>query len=156
MKPEKILGKISKDYPLNYSPEIFSTAQEFVMEKWLERFNEKKIKWEKLGETYYDSPPEDLSYSCKFSSLFAAAIFGGEIKGNQNHQYCTLGQEIIDLNHNSKDVKNLENPYIHENSFFGNREHISSMKSCKERVKIWLNEFPYYLNQKNSKKKLKL
>lgn len=147
MQPQKILGQLDSNYPLEYSAEHFLTAQAFVMNKWLERFNEKKKNWEKLGD-FNESPPADLSGSCKFSSLFAAAIFGGEVQGNEHHQYCVLNNQVIDLNKDANDVKDLEDPYFHDDYFFGSKDHMASMKSCKERVNAWLKEFPSYLNPK--------
>ena len=73
MQPQKILGKTDSIYPLKYTPEIFLTAQAFAMNKWLERFNEKKQNWENsVGGEYGEKPPQDLSGAFKFLSLFAA------------------------------------------------------------------------------------
>jgi hypothetical protein len=148
MQPQKILGQLDSNYPLEYTPENFLTAQAFVMNKWLERFNEKKQSWEKLGGEYGEKSPLDLSGSCKFSSLFAASVFGGEVQGNEYHQYCVIDKLIIDLNKDAKDVNDLEDPYYHDDGFFGSRDHMASMKFCKERVNAWLKEFPSYLNPK--------
>lgn len=149
MKPQKILGQLENADPLEYNSEHFLTAQAFVMNKWLERFNEKKQGWEKsIGGEYGEKPPQDLSGSCKFSSLFAATVFGGEVQGNEYHQYCVVGKHVIDLNKDAKDVKDLEDPYYHDDYFFGSKDHMESMKHCKDRVNAWLKEFPSYLNPK--------
>lgn len=76
------------------------------------------------------------------------AFFGGEVQGNEFHQYCVIDKQIIDLNKKAKDVTSLDNPYFHDEYFFGSKDHIVSMKFCKERVNSWLKEFPFYLNPK--------
>lgn len=121
---------------LEPTPENLERAKEFVLKKWRER----------AAERGYPEP-EDLSSSCKFSSLFAQAIFGGQIQGHYEHQYVVLNGEIIDLNKDAADVKAMDDPHDHDESWFGNDEHIDSMESCKPRVMDWVREFRAGLNE---------
>lgn len=121
---------------LEATPENLQRASEFVLKKWRER----------AAERGYPEP-EDLSSSCKFSSLFAQAIFGGQIQGHYEHQYVVLNGEIIDLNKDAADVKAMDDPHDHDESWFGNDEHIDSMESCKPRVMDWVREFRAGLNE---------
>lgn len=106
-------------------------AKAFVLKKWKERASERGYK-----------EPNDLSSSCKFSSLFAQKIFGGTIFGNENHQYVKLSNGIIiDLNIDAEDVKLLASPHSHDEEFWKNTEHKESMKSCIPRVNRWVEEF---------------
>lgn len=121
---------------LEPTPENLERAKEFVLKKWRER----------AAERGYPEP-EDLSSSCKFSSLFAQAIFGGQIQGHYEHQYVVLNGEVIDLNKDAADVKAMDDPHDHDESWFGNDEHIDSMESCKPRVMDWVREFRDGLNE---------
>jgi hypothetical protein len=143
------------------TPENIARAKAFVMKKWIERH------YEQNGS--YDRPPPaptDLSNACKFSSLFAQAIFGGKLRGNEGHQFVELpdGQRL-DLNFDAADVIRMTtrfeqdgkkgwlkyhgdefeewhgDPYSHDPKFFGNPDHINSMKSILPRVKDWVHEF---------------
>ena len=106
-------------------------AKDFVFEKWKERQAERFM------------VPNDLSYSCKFSSMFAQRIFGGTIKGNYDHQFVVLPDgNILDLNYDAEDVKKLgDKAYKHDPKFFGKGDHKKSMKSCEPRVNRWVEEF---------------
>ena len=116
--------------------ENLERAKEFVLQKWRERAAERG-----------HAEPEDLSSSCKFSSLFVQAIFGGQIQGNYEHQYVVLNGEIIDLNKDAADVKSMDDPHTHDESWFGNDGHLDSLESCKPRVKDWVREFKSSLNE---------
>lgn len=116
--------------------ENLARAQEFVLKKWRERATERGY-----------PEPDDLSSSCKFTSLFVQAIFGGQIRGNYEHQYVVLNGEIIDLNKDAADVRSMEDPHEHDESWFGNADHLDSMESCKPRVKDWVREFQASLNE---------
>ncbi len=118
------------------TPENLERAKEFVLKKWRERAAERGL-----------PEPEDLSSSCKFSSLFAQAIFGGQIQGHHEHQYLVLNGEIIDLNKDAADVKAMDDPHTHDESWFGNEDHLDSMESCKPRVRDWVREFTASLNE---------
>lgn len=58
--------------------DLADRAREFVLRKWRERAEERGL-----------SMPDDLSGSCKFSSLFASRLFGLEMRGNEQHQFCS-------------------------------------------------------------------
>ena len=121
---------------LEATPENIERAKEFVLRKWRERATERGY-----------PEPEDLSSSCKFTSMFAQAIFGGQIRGNYEHQFLVIDDEIIDLNKDAADVKAMDDPHDHDESWFGNDEHIDSMQSCKPRVMDWVREFKAGLNE---------
>lgn len=114
-------------------------AREFALKKWKERAQER------------GSPePADLSYSCKFTSLFAQKLFGGKIKGSWDHQYLELPDGmVIDLNIDAEDVRALgDKAHTHDPSFFrGNHDWRDSMQSIKPRVNQWVKEFRSTLNE---------
>lgn len=113
------------------TPEMIAQAKVFVLRKWLERAQERG-----------SSLPADLSGSCKFSSMFAQRIFGGEIRGNYDHQYVQLPDgRIIDLNIDAADVSALDDPHHHDSEFWGGPDHVESMASCRPRVDQWVAEF---------------
>lgn len=111
--------------------ENLELAHDYCLEMWRQRAAERGI-----------SKPEDLSYSCKFTSLFTKMIFGGRISGNEYHQFVVHDDYgIIDLNRNAKDVKDLSNPYEEDSKFIGSKDHCESMSSCVPRIQKWINEF---------------
>jgi len=112
------------------TPENFTRAKAFVLQKWKERAIERGSK-----------EPVDLSYSCKFGTLFMKKVFGGIVKGNYDHQYNVIDGKIIDLSHDSADVLKLADPYHHHKKFFGSKDHRDSMESCLPRVEQWVEEF---------------
>lgn len=125
-------------FPIKPTPELIERAREFVMRKWKERF------FELFPNSKPDHAPRDLSNSCKFSSMFAQKVFGGELRGNFHHQYVEhpeMPNGILDLNHDADDVKRLANPYRHDKRFFGRGAHYDSMISCQKRVNAWVREF---------------
>lgn len=72
MKPE--FNHLSRGhFPIEPSEEAVQAAKVFLLQKWIERHHE----LEKSGPE-----PTDLSDSCKFTSIFASVVFGGEITGN--------------------------------------------------------------------------
>lgn len=97
-------------------------AKEFLWQKWQERANELSL-----------NSPADLSNACKFASLFAQRLFGGELRGNYDHQYVVRNGEIIDLTDGTK--------LHHDKHFWGNTEHQDSLASCVPRVEKWIQEF---------------
>jgi hypothetical protein len=123
---------MSSHFPIEASPENIMLAKDFVFRKWLERATEMGLQ-----------EPEDLSGSCKFTSMFAQKVFGGRIRGNYHHQFVELENgEILDLNMDARDVKSLgELAYYHDRRFFGNPDHRESLKSCMFRVQTWVTEF---------------
>lgn len=123
-----MIGK--SDGIIEWSVSMKDELKEFLFQKWCER-----------AEENGREEPRDLSYSCKFSTLFFKALFGGKIEGNHGHQYNVLNGEVIDLSEDSEDVKGLKNPYYNDELFFGNVDHVKSMKSCTERVEKWVEQF---------------
>jgi hypothetical protein len=105
-------------------------ARGFVFAKWRERARER-------GE----SPPVDLSHSCKYGTLFMRTVFGGVIAGNYQHQFNVIDGRIVDLSDDAADVRRLSFPYDHEPELFGIPEHIASMDGCQARVDTWVAEF---------------
>jgi hypothetical protein len=112
------------------TPENLKRAKAFVFEKWKERAVERGA-----------PAPTDLSYSCKFSSLFVQRVFGGTIAGNYDHQYNIIDGEKVDINEDSKDVQGLDDPHEHDDDFFGSEDHLDSLNSCVSRVNKWVEEF---------------
>jgi hypothetical protein len=135
--------RIDQNHPLPPTPETIALATAFLLRKWQERWHEKYPR----GPSYnaadgWNNPPEDLSSSCKFSSLFAQKIFGGEIRGNYDHQFVVLPDgSVLDLNIDAADVKSLKDPHRHDPRFFGSRDHRESSASCEARVSTWVEEF---------------
>ncbi len=144
-------------FPIPVTPETLELARLFVMERWRERAAE-------IG----NPEPADLSGSCKFSSLFAQAVFGGEIQGNYEHQFVRLENGgVLDLNEGAGDVQALReramsgegtgwqmpnparpwhkvwvgDPHDHDPEWFGCPDHRDSMRSCMPRVRRWLALF---------------
>lgn len=124
---------------LEPTPENIARARTFALIKWKERAAER-----------LDSEPNDLSRSCKFTSLFAQRLFGGKIHGNWQHQFLKLNDgTIVDLNIDAEDVKRLgDAAHSHDPIFFtSNPEHKASMKSVQPRIDTWVREFTSSLNE---------
>lgn len=138
------------------TPENIARAKAFILAKWRERAIERG-----------DSEPADLSASCKFASLFAALVFGGEVRGNFFHQWVELpGGQTLDLAEDAADVADLhaglfpdyarsyaiamrKKPptklYKHDPRHMSSRDSRESMASVAPRVNRWVEEF---LNKK--------
>jgi hypothetical protein len=117
--------------PIPATDETVALARDFVMRMWQERAAERGLEI-----------PMDLSRSCKFSSLFAATVFGGTRKGNDNHEFLVLSdRRIIDLNADAEDVRSIPDPYRHDPVFWNNPDHRDSIASCKGRVSQWITRF---------------
>lgn len=113
---------------LEASPENVQLAQDFVLQRWIDRAQE-------LGKPL----PVDMSLGCKFASLFAWQLFGGRLKGNYLHQHVvTHAGEILDLCAGSSELVSISEPYAHDPHFFGNRDHVDSLNSYLPRVSMWL------------------
>lgn len=114
--------------PLPPTPANVALAKEFLKQKWLERAAE-------LGRP----APTDMSNACKFASMFAMKLFGGEMRGNFHHQFLVhpLGQ--IDLTNG--DGVQPEHQRQHDPAFWGNEDHAASMGTCVDRVNQWLKDF---------------
>lgn len=115
------------------TPENLAKAKAIVLRGWKARAKERSL-----------PEPIDASGGCKFASLFFQALFGGEIKGNVNHQYNVLNGQVFDLNEDCEDVRGFKRymqVYEHDAEFFGNDDHLASMSSCLPRVMRWVAEF---------------
>lgn len=123
------------------TPENVDKAKQFIFDKWQQR----------AVEYGREEVPFDLSGACKFASLFAQQVFGGNLKGNKLHQFVELENQIIDLTAGSRDVASMPTPYHHDKGFWGNAEHMRSLRSCSPRVSDWANEF---LNKVSNEKKI--
>lgn len=125
---------MSSFFPLEPTAENIGAARDFVFRMWCERHEER-------GQPQ----PADLSGSCKFSSMFAAHVFGARMRGNEDHQFCHLPDgEILDLNREAQDVAQLArlcDPWRHDRRFWNNPDHREAMDSCKARVKTWIRRF---------------
>lgn len=72
--------------------------------------------------------PVNLDGSCKFASLFVKIAFGGVVEGAWGHQYNKVGGERVDLS--AEEFSDMQ----HDEEFFGNEEHLDSLRSCLPRV----------------------
>lgn len=119
------------DGRFNPTPSNIKLAREIAFAGWKGRARERG-----LGE------PEDLSRACKFCSLFARHLFGGEIRGNEEHQFLVLPSgDILDLGEGAQDILALEAPYAHDPAFWGCPDHLESLESCLPRVESWVRLF---------------
>jgi hypothetical protein len=143
---------------LPVTPENIAAAKQFVFAKWKERAKERG-----------HDEPVDLSSACKFASLFAAEVFGGQVRGNFFHQWVELPDgHHLDLNDEAQDVatmlrgeipadtqayaelsrKRLPSPlYSHDVRHMRTRDNRDSMASIQPRVLAWVTEF---LSHKNT------
>ena len=145
MKPSRVLkgNPLSfSNLPIEVTPENIEAASNFAFEKWLDRWAERKAEWESSTTTPFPEPePDDLSGSCKFTSVFAAVVFDYGIDGNHDHQFAVRKGQVIDLNAGAADVRALSNPYHLDPLFFGSKDHLKSMVSCAPRITAWLTDF---------------
>jgi hypothetical protein len=117
------------------TPEAITRAKGVALQGWRERARERG----------YAEEPTDLWGACKFASLFAQRLFGGDLRGNEHHQYLVLDDVRIDLTEDSLGLVELRrkhiDPYRHDARFWGNAEHRESMASCAARVDAWVAAF---------------
>lgn len=124
---ERVIAALATTDPLPLTPENLDAARNVVMRLWEERAAERLL-----------PDPLDLSGSCKFSSMLVSALFGLEMRGNEDHQFCVTPQgEIIDLNEGAEDVRIIHEPHRHDPSFWGCTYHVGSLESCLPRVLRW-------------------
>ncbi|MEG0868905.1 MAG: hypothetical protein RSG77_17885 [Hafnia sp.] len=105
-------------------------ARNFVLDRWQARAKE-------LGL----DKPEDLTNSCKFSSLFVQRIFGGSIEANECHCYNRINGIVVDLNEFAMDVLGMDEPYLEDPDFLEEPEFHESLSSCQARVSAWVSGF---------------
>jgi hypothetical protein len=74
------INEVISQLPRPATPDLIDRAKQFVLRKPQERAMERG----------YSEVPADLSNACKFASLFAQRIFGGQRRGNWDHQYLVL------------------------------------------------------------------
>lgn len=122
---------MARPAPLDPTPEIIALAREVALEGWRIRAADRMFR-----------EPQDLSGSCKFTSQFAQRLFGGRLRGNEDHQFVELPSgERLDLNEEAEDLRVLlakgHDPWAHDPGFWGNRDHRASMRSCLPRVQSW-------------------
>lgn len=148
----KRLAEHSPILPIAPEPDAVELARGFLFEKWVERWQERVQRQSRAFGPGCRLPerPVDLSGSCKFTSMFAAVVFGGRIAGNADHQYAVVNGRILDLNEHAKDVRELDSPYEHDADFFGNPDHVESLESCADRVSRWIAEFAILLEPERS------
>jgi hypothetical protein len=137
---------------LPVTPENIVAAKRFVLAMW-------KARAQELGR----EEPVDLTSACKFASMFAAEVFGGEVRGHFFHQWVELpGGQHLDLNDEAQDVAmmlrgeippedqayaklsrvRLPQPfYKHDARHMRRRDNRASMQSIKPRVDQWVAEF---------------
>jgi hypothetical protein len=119
-------------FPIETTPENMSAVREFLLEKWLERYDE-------VGR---GAPrPTDLSDSCKFSALFGTVVFGADVGGNYDHVHNVLDGEVIDINAHAADVVALADPYRQDEAFLRSEGLFDSLVSCSHRVETWIEDF---------------
>jgi hypothetical protein len=123
--------QISADWMQTPTPGLVSlsevgleAARRVLAAGWLARAKERGSK-----------APESLDGACKFATLFFKLAFGGIIAGSYEHQFNVLNGQRIDLV-GIDDYADVE----HDPEFFGNDEHVASMRSCLARVQIWLDQ----------------
>ena len=127
---------------LQISDELLDDLRSFCLDMWRERALERNL-----------PAPDDLSSSCKFTSLFVRELIGGRIAGNEMHQFVIVEDEVVDINRLSKDVLSLEDPHHEDFSFIGNPEHMESLESCAFRVNQWIEHW-HLLNTPGQDRKL--
>lgn len=128
---DRFLALKTEGLPIPATEENIKTAAAFALDKWRERRREyNKLFREKKPL------PTDLSGACKFCSMFAVKLFGGELQGNEDHQWVELDEEIIDLTDNVDDGE-----YDHDDSFWLNEDHVDALVSNISRVNQWVDEF---------------
>jgi hypothetical protein len=128
-------------HPLPPTPGNVAAAKSFALRKWQERAREQRR-----------DVPTDLSNGCKFASMFAYRVFGGQMRGNWHHQFVELPDGTrVDLTdaagvpsehseHPGMSPKKVD-PYKHDKRFWFNRDHRETLESCIPRVDKWVEEF---------------
>ena len=106
------------------TPENIEAARTFLLAEWRERAVEQG-----------DPEPADLSGACIFGSVFAQCVFGGQLRGNWDHQFVEHPDAgPIDLVHPGFETD-------HDPTFWGRAEHRDKVASVLPRVARWVAEF---------------
>lgn len=114
---------------LRPTPESVAAARAFVLEKWRER-----------AALLGDAPPDDLADACTFASIFALLVFGGNLCGNEQHQFVQLPNcSILDLTGAAGVPVGHET--MHDAAWWGNPDHEVNVASVAPRVARWVAEF---------------
>jgi hypothetical protein len=113
------------------SPQNVAAAAAFAFDRWRERAAE-------LGH----EEPRDLSGACKFCALFAKAVFGGALDGNDEHVFVRVDGDVVDLSAASGDVAGLGDPYGSDHEHLWNEDLHHSLSTCLRRVRAWVAAFP--------------
>lgn len=128
---KKIQGSVVQ--PIEWNPHTNEAAYSFLLMKWKERAKERGLQ-----------EPVDLSYACKFCSLFAWVVFSGEIMGNEDHQFCVMNDgRVLDFTEASELTQSLDpdTAWTHDDAFWMSKDHRDSLASIVARVKSWIIEF---------------
>lgn len=115
---------------LDYDAVQFALAKAWFFEQWAA-----------LAAERGQPPPEDLSGSCKYGSLFMQSVFGGALRGHYEHQYNFIAGRLVDLSHDALDVGRMFQPYLHEPEYFSVPELQSSLAACLPRAQRWAEAF---------------
>ncbi len=116
-------------YPV--TPAAIAAAKRVVVDGWRAR-----------AAAAGKEQPADLDGACKFASLFCKLAFGGRIEGSWEHQYNVVDGNRLDLTELTKYAA-----VGHDKTFFGNREHVNSMRACLPRALEWVAALDAVLEQ---------
>lgn len=132
--------------PLALTPENIAAAERFVLSAW------KRYTKERHGQEAVD-----LSNACKFSTVFAQALFGGRVRANYYH--CWLESptgELVDLTQGvqfrdgipedlqlraTKAGLDVGTPFTHDPRIFNEPEFVNGLGSLYTIVRSWVREF---------------
>ncbi len=124
--------------PIPPTPANIAKAQAFALRKWRERRSQQNKLYKQRKKL-----PTDLTDACKFCSMFAVKVFGGEMQGNNDHQWVIHDDAedgIIDLTDYGNHPEDWYY-YEHDDSFWMNPDHVDALESCIDRVNNWLTGF---------------
>ena len=122
-------------------------------EKWKFLRNFILEKWQKMDyelKDFYEV--NDMSFSCKFTSLFCAKLFRGYLRGNKYHNFAIVDNYIIDPTNPSWMFDRFKedniDPYLIDNEYLCTIETQEWVDSCTPRVEGWIEEFIKEFNNK--------
>lgn len=118
-------------YPANapLNEQTISIAREVTARLWNERCEERGV-----------PPSDDRSGSCKFAALIARQIFGGRLAGNDEHVFVVVDGQVIDLNHDQADVRDLgAEAYLQDPLCLRHPDYRDALGSCVPRAAKWTN-----------------